>query len=436
MRRNYLIAAALLLLVWSAAALANPIIQGDWIRYETERFFVFLWKDLPPEKLGPVQAKLDEIALSLEADLKSIEGALQLPYNVVQHGKIAVFVYASLEDYQQKTGCLLCAAHVSSVPSTPENQALIIAGQLNRFAIYAHLDNTPRGLGGLSVGLPQEVIPHELTHIVDLTLIGGAKPATLREGLAVYASFKADTVLDEAQFGLADQHLRLFAEIDTPDLLSYLTGCSSRRFLYSFGGSFIDFFVQKADIKKFLEFYRSLQMERLSSASCPWGFSLEQLDWLFRQILDQPLDEIRQEYATRLQAAKITENGQRSFDFVMDQIFNRAIYLEPLVIEGKEIVRIAREVWAEGRFNAEKGAYVTEYIANTRNYAANAERVAGAIKNFDRVRSFASNYVDDPAMRSQIEMKLRELEQLAQEERYEEFKEGFVALIFQYVTWR
>jgi hypothetical protein len=443
MRRQYLSVATLLVFVflWSVVALANPIVEGDWLRYEAERFFVYLWKDIPSERLAlgssdPLQAKLDEIALSLEADLQSIEATLQLPYSAQQHGKIAVFVYASLEDYQQKTRCFLCAAHVTSLPNTPEVQALALMGQLNRYAIYAHLDNTPRGLGGLSIGLPQEVIPHELTHVIDLTLIGGAKPITLREGLAVYVSSKADTVPDAEQFSLTDQHLRLFAESDTPDLIQYLTGCSSRRFIYSFGSSFIHFFVEQADVAQFLEFYRLLQGERLSSSLCSYGFSLEQLDRLFQQILKISLDEVRQKYLARLQATEITEDGQRSFDFVMDQVFNRAVYLQPLIIEGKEIERIAREVWSEGHFNAEKAAYVTEYIANERNYATSAERVAGAIKNFERVRSFASAYIDDPATRSEIEMKLRELEQLAQEARYEEFKEGFIELVFQYVTWR
>ncbi|MFN4217907.1 MAG: hypothetical protein ACK4HB_01255 [Candidatus Bipolaricaulia bacterium] len=45
-------------------------------------------------------------------------------------------------------------------------------------------------------------------------------------------------------------------------------------------------------------------------------------------------------------------------------------------------------------------------------------------------------YIDDPATRSKVEMKLRELEQLAQQGRYEEFKDSFVDLIFQYMTWR
>lgn len=379
---------------------------------------------------------MDEIALSLEADLRSIEATLLLPYNALQHGKIAVFIYASLEDYQQKTRCFLCTAHVTTLPSTPEVQALAWTGQLNSYAIYAHLDNTPRGLGGLSIGLPQEVIPHELTHVIDLTLIGGAKPITLREGLAVYVSSKADTVPDTDQFNLTNQHLRLFAETEAPDLLSYLTGCSSRRFIYSVGSSFIDFFAQQAGIEKFLEFYRLLQGERLPPSLCSYGFSFQQLDRLFQQILKISLDEVRQEYLGHLQATEITEDGRRSFDFVMDQVFNRAVYLQPLIIEGKEIERIAREVWSEGRFNAEKAAYVTEYISKRSNYAADAERVAGAIKNFDRVRSFVSSYVDDPATRSEIEMKLRELEQLAQEERYEEFKEGFIELVFQHVTWR
>lgn len=438
-RRYWCIIAALLLLVsWSA--IAQPVVEGDWIRYEAERFFIYLWKDVPPERLAlgspdPLHAKLDEIATSLETDLQSIENVLQLPYSAQQHGKIAVFVYASLEEYQQKTRCYLCAAHVSSLPNTPEIQAL--ASRLNRYAIYAHLDNTPRGLGGLSIGLPQEVIPHELTHIVDLTLIGGAKPVTLREGLAVYASSKSDTVPDDEQFSLTAQHLKLFAEAENIDLMSYLTGCSSRRFLYSFGSSFIDFFVAQADIERFIEFYRALQGERLSLPFCSYGFSFEQLDQLFRRIVGLSLDEVRQRYAAHLHNTEITDDGRRSFDFVMDQIFNRAVALKHLLIEGYELERIAREVWSTGRFNAEKATYVTEYISDARNYAADGERVARTVQDsFARIRSFASTYIDDPATRSEVEMKLHELEQLAQEGRYTEFKDSFVDLVFRYVTWR
>lgn len=442
MRRRYLYVWALLTLLWSAVALANPIMEGDWVRYETERFFIYLWKDIPPERLAlgspdPLQAKLDEIALSLETDLRNIEQVLQLPYSVQQYGKIAIFIYASLEDYQQKTRCYLCAAHVSALPNTPEVQALALAGKLNRYAIYAHLDNTPRGLGGLSIGLPQETIPHELTHIIDLTLIGGAKPTTLREGLAVYASAKSDTVPDDEQFSLTAQHLRLFAQAENLDLISYLTGCSSRRFIYNFGGSFINFFAARWGIERFLEFYQLLEGERLPLSLCPYGFSFEQLDRLFQQVLHLSLDEVRREYFSHLNATEITEDGQQSFDFVMDQIFNRTVALKHLLIEGHELERIAREVWSAGRFNAEKAAYVTAYISDWRNYAADAERVAQTVRDsFERVRSFASTYIDAPATRSQIEMKLRELEQLAQEERYTEFKDGLLELVFRYMTWR
>jgi len=122
---------------------------------------------------------------------------------------------------------------------------------------------------------------------------------------------------------------------------------------------------------------------------------------------------------------------------VMDQIFNRTIALRHLLLDGAEVERLARAVWADGRFNTEKAAYVTEYISDPRNYTVDAERVARTVRDsFERVRSFASTYVDDPATRSRIELKLRELEQLAQQERYEEFKEGFVDLIFRYMTWR
>ena len=63
--------------------------------------------------------------------------------------------------------------------------------------------------------------------------------------------------------------------------------------------------------------------------------------------------------------------------------------------------------------------------------------VAHTVKDsFVRMRSFVSTYIDDPATRSEVERRLQDLEQLAQGWRYEEFKDGFVNLVFQYVTWR
>jgi hypothetical protein len=118
---------------------------------------------------------------------------------------------------------------------------------------------------------------------------------------------------------------------------------------------------------------------------------------------------------THLFNVEITEEGRRSFEFVMDQIFNRVIILRYLLIEGNELERIVREVWGGGLFHADKAAYVVEYISDSNNYTADAERVAKTVQDpFVRVRSFVSIYIDDPATRSEVERKLQDLEQLAQ----------------------
>ncbi len=418
----------------SIAAHAQPYtVEGRWIVYETPRFFVYLWKDTPKERLGksadPLLVKLEEIAGSLERNLGLIELVLFKPYSALKEGKVAVFVYDSLEKYQQETGCLTCAAHVTNVP--PEYEDRVLKGILNPYAVYISLDYAPTGLGGLSIGLPQQVVPHELTHILDLTLIGGLKPTVLREGLASYAAFKVDGISDAKQFGLTNQHLKLFMQNYESDLLKNLSACGLRRFTYSFGASFVDFLVRKAPMSTFLGFFDRIVFRR-SRGFC---FAPEEVDRLLREHYGQSLEEIDKEYRAMLENIETTDEGLASFEYTMDQIFTRASYLSPLLRDGQSIVQAAREVWVDGGFDQEKAHFVREHLKNPENYVATREHVERAFKNIERLRAYVSSYYDS-RVRAQLETQLAQLNKLYLEGRDEEFKDLFIALVHQYVTWK
>lgn len=435
MRRSVAPILSLVIALFAAIAAYAQLytLEGDWIVYETPRFFVYLWKDTPKERLGegadPLLAKLEEIAGSLERNLGLIELVLFKPYRVLEEGKVAVFVYDSLEKYQQETGCLTCAAHVTGVP--PEYEDRVRHGILNPHAVYISLDYVPTGLGGLSIGLPQQVVPHELTHILDLTLIGGLKPTVLREGLAAYAAFKVDQISDSKQLGLANQHLRLFMRDYEPNLLQNLSTCGLRRFTYNFGASFIDFLVRKAGMNTFLSFFDRIVFRR-SRGLC---FAPEEIDRLLKEHYGQSLEEIAKEYRAMLEDIETTDEGRASFEYTMDQIFTRASYLSPLLKEGERIVQAARGVWVDGGFDQEKALFVREYLSAPANYEATREGVEGAFKNIERLRAYVSSYYD-ARVRVQLEAQLAQLSRLYLEGRDEEFKDLFVALVKQYVTWK
>lgn len=418
----------------TAVTFAQPyIIEGDWVVYETPRFFVFLWKDTPKERLGegsdPMLAKLEEIAGSLERNLGKVELVLFKPYSVLKAGKVAVFVYASLAQYQEATGCLTCAAHVTSLP--PQYQDRVRNGILNTYAVYISLDYVPTGLGGLSIGLPQQVVPHELTHILDLTLIGGTRPIALREGVASYAAFKVDGISDAKQFGLTNQHLKLFMQSYESNLLQNLSTCGLRRFTYNFGASFVDFLVWKSGIGTFLNFFGQIAF-RPSRGFC---FSPEELDRLLRQHYGQSLEEIDREYRAMLASVEITPEGLASFEYTMDQIFTRASYLSPLLKDGGSIVQASREVWVDGGFDQEKARFVREYLSAPENYEATRESVERAFKNIERLRTYVSIYYDF-GVRAQLESQLTQLNRLYLEGKDEEFKSLFVSLVNRYVSWK
>jgi hypothetical protein len=425
---------------------AQPTVDGDFLKYQSNRFFVYLWKEIPPEKLNapvgaadPVVAKLEEISQALEGYLDGVVSAMGLAYDVEQRGRIAVYVYANSEEYQQRTNCFLCAAHVTGVPSTPENLALVREKKLNPYAIYAHLDNTPAGPGGLTIGLPQNVLPHELTHVIDLSMIGGSKPGTLREGLAVYVAYKSDSFDDASQFALTTQHLQQFMlQYDANFIEGLLSGCGGlRRFMYNFGASFVDFLVQRSNIATFLNFYAALRPQQITSgpAGCTFGFPREALDALLRQHFGAGYAEIEQDYKQSLVQALITEEGRESFDFTMDQVYNKFLMVRSLLRDESSIEQVARGIWVQGGFNREKAHQLREYLNDPANYVATTEAIERTNKNIERLRSFVSSYRDG-VTQSELQAQLTQLSSLIASGQYEAWRDLYLTTVSKLVTWR
>lgn len=436
---------ALIVASHALAAYTQPAIEGDFYKYQSNRFFVYLWKDVPPEKLDvqggpdPVTAKLDQISQALEGYLEGDLKAMGMSYDVQQKGRIAIYVYANSEEYQQRTGCFLCAAHVTSVPSTPENMALVRDKKLNPYAVYAHLDNTPAGPGGLTIGLPQNVLPHELTHVIDLTFIGGSKPTTLREGLAVYVAYKSDSFDDASQFALTAQHLQQFlTQYDSNFMAGLLSGCGGlQRFTYNFGASFINFLVERSSISTFLNFYAALKPQQIPNgpAGCTFGFPREALDILFRQHFGMSYADVEQAYKQALLQALLTDEGRESFDFTMDQIYNHFLMVRALLKDEAGTEKIALGIWSQGGFDREKARQLREYLGNPANYVATSEAIQRTNKNIERMRSFVFSYRDVNAQ-SELQSQLSQLSNILASGQLEAWRDLYIFLVNRLVTWR
>ncbi len=430
---------------YSFILFAQPTIEGDFYKFQSNRFFVFLWKDTPPDKLNapdnsdPIVSKLNQISQAMEVYLDGVLQAMGLSYDVEQRGRIAIYVYASSEEYQQRTGCFLCAAHVTSIPNTTGNLTLVGEKKLNQWAIYAHLENTPNGPGGLTIGLPQNVLPHELTHVIDLTFIGGSKPGALREGLAVYVAYKSDGFDDASQFTLTSQHLQQFMQqYDANFIEALLSGCGGlRRFMYNFGASFIDFLVQRSSVSAFLNFYAALKPQSISNstAGCNFGFPKEAIDILLRQHIGQNYADIEQAYRQSFFHAFLSDEGRESFEFTMDQIYNKFLMVRSLLKDGAGVEQIARGVWVQGGFDRDKARQLREMLANSANYVATLDAIQRTNKNMERLTSFVASY-RDTGVQSDLQNQLSQLSTLLASNQLEAWRDLYVATVTKLVTWR
>ncbi len=121
---------------------AQPVVEGNFYKYQSERFFVYLWRNVSPEKLNapaganPIVFKLEEISGALEKYLDKILTLLRLTYDSREYGRIAVYVYASVEDYRYYTRCEMCSSHVGLVPKTEQIESLVRDKILNPYAVY------------------------------------------------------------------------------------------------------------------------------------------------------------------------------------------------------------------------------------------------------------------------------------------------------------
>jgi hypothetical protein len=318
--------------------------------------------------------------------------------------------------------------------------ALVRDKKLNPYAVYAHLDNTPVGPGGLTIGLPQNVLPHELTHVIDLSFIGGAKPSTLREGLAVYVAYKSDGFDDGRQFALTAQHLQQFIlEYDPGFIANQLSGCGGlRRFTYNFGVSFINFLVERASIKRFLEFYAALKPQPMRDGppGCTFGYPREVLDPLFQRFFGLSYGDAEQAYLMDVLASPLTEEGRDSYAFTMDQIYNRFLQLKPLLKDETLVETLARGVWSEGGFDQEKARALREYLSRPENYLATPEAIQRASgHSVARLRSFVNTY-RDATVQAELQVQLAQLSLLLAGGQLEAWRDLFVLLVNRFVTWR
>jgi hypothetical protein len=445
MIKRILLVSVLFVFSCSLVSLAQPTIDGDFYKFQSHRFFVHLWKNTPPDKLNapdnsdPIVSKLNQISLAMEAYLDGVLQVMGVSYDTEKNGRIAIYVYASSEEYQQRTGCFLCAAHVTSIPNTTENLNLVKEKKLNQWAIYAHLENTPVGPGGLTIGLPQNVLPHELTHVIDLTFIGGSKPGTLREGLAVYVAYKSDGFDDASQFALTSQHLQQFMQqYDSNFIEALLSGCGGlRRFMYNFGASFIDFLVQRSSISAFLNFYAALKPQAISNSAggCNFGFPKEAIDILLRQHIGHSYAEIEQAYRQSLFQALLSDEGRESFDFTMDQIYNRFLMVRSLLRDEASVEQLARGIWVQGGFDRDKARQLREVLANPASYVVTTEAIQRTNQNIERVRSFVASY-RDASVQSDLQNQLSQLSSLLSSNQLETWRDLYLSTVMRLVTWR
>ncbi|MFQ6118147.1 MAG: hypothetical protein ACE5LQ_07755, partial [Candidatus Bipolaricaulia bacterium] len=108
-----------LLVLLGTLAWAAPGAPQEWLPFPTADLVVNFWKDgVDPdlfeevEGVNPYLALLDGRAARLEEDFQKVEHFLKLAYDPVDHGRVYIFVYPTLERYEEASGCLICAANV------------------------------------------------------------------------------------------------------------------------------------------------------------------------------------------------------------------------------------------------------------------------------------------------------------------------------------
>ncbi len=428
MSKRLLSAGLILAVLLSLLVLAEAGALDDWLAFETADLAVhFLREDeLPQLKgvdgIGLYLRSLQSATAELEGLFRSAEAFLRLDYDPGAQGTIYLFIYPSLEEYQEATGCLICSANVGGLLTELYNREvedLIRAGKVNPIAVYLTSDST------------EYVALHEFTHVLDFSLIPNSPPSFLLEGLATYAGYRLDEVPDEWQLGLGEQFVKLFLEEYGPDLFrDYLTRGGYWKFTYEVGVSFIAFLTERGGWERFLQFYQDLRS--------PYD-RRERLEALFQSHYGTSLAELEAEWKRKLAGLEVTENSRAAYEFKLDQILARYIFLRPLLADperAEELFEAARTL-LEGRFNEAAGEALREYLSDPANLLATGATAARALRYGEHLRSYVQDYHRDrPELIQAFEAEFSQLRGLYEAGAFEEFARLYWELVQTYATWR
>jgi hypothetical protein len=407
---------------------AAGALDEQWLSFSTEDLVVHFWKDeLRPARLDRRDGlnlyltALGRRAAELEAAFQRVEAFLDLNYDPSAQGQVYLFIYPSLESYQEASGCLICAANVGGFIAAfyPEMEELVRSREVNPIAVYLTRESS------------EYVILHELTHVLDFSLLPNYPPTFLLEGLATYSGYSLDGVPDEWQLGLGEQQVKLFLQdFDIELFRDYFVRDTYWKFTYEVGASFIRFLAARGGWERFLRFYSSL--------GHPYD-QREELDQLFRREYGLGLAGLEEEWRARLEEVVLTENARAAYEFKLDQILIRYIFLRPLLAErewAKELFEEARTL-VSGQFNELAGAALRAYLADERNLLASPEAAAEALVYGEYLHDYVRSYHSDrPGLIAQFEAEFAALPGLYSSGRYAEFARLYWELVNIYTTWR
>jgi hypothetical protein len=418
-------------LIFSAllAVLALAGALDDWLAFEAADLVVHFPRAEGPPQLGSADGlglylrSLRSEAVRLEGLFHSVEAFLQLDYNPKAQGEVYLFIYPSLEEYQEASGCLICSANVGGfLPIFQDEVAeLIRSGEVNPIAVYLTFDST------------EYVALHEFTHVLDFSLIPNSPPTFLLEGLASYVGYRLDGVPDEWQLGLSEQFVKLFLEGYGPGLSlfqDYFARGGYWKFTYEVGASFISFLVARGGWESFLQFYRDLR---------PPYDQRERLEALFQRHYGAGLSELEAEWKQALAEVEVTANARAAYEFKLDQVLARYIFLRPLLADperAEELFEAARTL-IEGRFDEAAGAALREYLSDRENLLATAATTARALRYSEYLQSYVQDYHRDrPELIQAFEAEFAKLPRLYNAGQFEDFASLYWELVQTYVTWR
>ncbi len=425
--KRLLATCAALFILLSALALAGAL-EAQWSSFPTDNLVVHFSKgDVQPEWSEQIDPSsfywmiLNRRANELEDGFHGVENLLGVDYDQASQGAIHIFIYPELEQYQEDSGCLTCAAHVGGFLPALYDELIdrIKTGEVNQIAVYLTEDGT------------QSSVLHEFTHVLDFALIRNAPPTFLLEGLATYVGYRLDEAPDQWQLGLAEQFVKLYLEDYGIDLFEdYFLQGGYWKFTYNVGTSFLRFLAARGGWGKFLEFYAGLRRPA----------DHEEVDRLFVKHYGAGLGELEAEWIRSLAAIRTTKNARAGYEFKLDQIPQRYIFLRPLLRDPKGAKRLFDEARTlqEGQFNEQGGAALRQYLDDPENLLPTRGAATRALEYSQYLLGYVRDYHRDERklVGEFINAYTNQLPQLYREGKYEDFAQLYWELVHTYVTWR